>query len=117
MMTHTRSGRRTKGWTRSILFAGLFSLALTGAPSAQEVSRKVLARTAPTYPELARRSHLAGKVKVEVVITPAGSISSAKLIGGSPIFEQSAVEAVKQWKFAPAESETRGIIILEFAGK
>jgi TonB family protein len=92
------------------------TLLLFGALSlAQDSSRKVVARTAPTYPELARRMHLSGKVKLEVTITPAGSVDSAKLVGGNPVFEQSAIDAVKQWKFESAPKETKAVVVLEFA--
>ncbi len=74
----------------------------------------MIAKTAPSYPEMAKKMHLGGKVKLEVLVTASGSVASAKLIGGSPVFEKSAVEAVKQWRFQPAEKDTRGIIILEF---
>lgn len=81
----------------------------------QELNRKVIARTAPSYPELAKRMHLKGKVKLEVVIAPEGSVMSAKMLGGSPVFEKSAVEAVKQWRFETAAKETKAVILLEFA--
>ena len=89
-------------------------LMLPGISPAQEVTRKVMARTAPTYPEMAKKMHLSGKVRVEVVVAPNGSVTSAKLIGGSPVFEKSAVDAVKQWRFEPADHENKGIIVLEF---
>jgi TonB family protein len=81
---------------------------------AQEATRRVVARTAPTFPQLARRMHLSGKVKLEAVIAPAGSVTSAKLSGGNPVFESSAVEAIKQWKFESAARETKAVIVLEF---
>jgi len=93
----------------------LLSLVFGGIALGQELNRKVIARTAPSYPELAKRMHLKGKVKVEVVITPAGSVESAKLLGGSPVFEKSAIEAVKQWRFEAAAKETKTVILLEFA--
>lgn len=106
------------GWAGSVRLAVWVAvLALVSFCAAQEVARKVIARTAPTYPEMARKMHLEGKVKVEVVITPAGNVASAKLAGGSPVFEKSALDAVKQWRFAPAEKETRGIIVMEFADR
>lgn len=80
----------------------------------QELARKVVAKTAPSYPDMARKMHLGGKVKLEVLVTASGSVASAKLIGGSPVFEKSAVDAVKQWRFQPADKDTRGIIVLEF---
>lgn len=58
--------------------------------------------------------HLTGKVRVEVVVAPNGTVTSARLIGGSPVFEKSAVDAVKQWRFEPADRENKGIIVLEF---
>jgi TonB family protein len=93
----------------------LCSLILVCSTGAQESGRKVTARTAPSYPELARRMHLTGKVKLEVVVTAAGSVSSAKLVGGNPVFERSAIDAVKQWKFEAAPKETKSLVVLEFA--
>ena len=93
----------------------LLSLALSGAGLTQDINRKVIARTAPSYPELAKRMHLSGKVKLEVVITAAGSVKSAKLVGGNPVFEQSALDTVKQWRFGPAEKDSKELILLQFA--
>jgi TonB family protein len=75
----------------------------------------LIARTAPSYPELARRMHLRGKVRLEVVIAPDGSVKSAKMLGGSPVFEKSAIDAVEQRRFAAGERETKAVILLEFA--
>jgi TonB family protein len=92
----------------------LFALSFLPAASAQEGSRKVIAKTAPTYPELAKRMHVTGKVRLEVVILPSGAVKTANMVGGSPVFEKNAVECVKQWRFEPAQTETKGLIILEF---
>jgi len=105
-------------WSRCAAFCVLLlSLIFSGASLGQDLNRKVIARTAPSYPELAKRMHLSGKVKLEVVITPAGSVKSAKLVGGNPVFEQSALDTVKQWKFEAADKETKASILLEFAEK
>ena len=93
----------------------LLGLVLGGVVLGQELNRKVTARTAPSYPELAKRMHLSGKVRLEVVIGPEGSVKSAKLVGGSPVFEKSAIEAVKQWRFEAADKQTKAVILLEFA--
>jgi len=82
---------------------------------AEELARKVIAKTAPSYPELAKRMHATGKVRVEAVVAPGGSVMSAKLVGGSPVFEKSAIDAVKQWKFESAAKETKVVVIVEFA--
>jgi TonB family protein len=59
--------------------------------------------------------HLSGKVKLELVITPAGAVKAAKFAGGNPVFEKSALDAVKQWRFEAASSETRETVLMEFA--
>jgi protein TonB len=100
---------------RAALSFLLLSLALGGIVWGQDLKRRVLARTAPSYPELARRMHLSGKVKLELVIAPGGSVKSAKLVGGNPVFEKSAVDAAKQWRFETAQQETKAVILLEFA--
>jgi TonB family protein len=92
----------------------LLTLGCVVALQGQEPTRKVIARTAPSYPELAKRMHLTGKVKLEVRITAGGSVTSAKLLGGNPVFEKSAIEAVRQWKFEAAQKETTSVIVLEF---
>jgi len=92
----------------------LLTFVVVGLTWAQDGSRKVIARTAPSYPELAKKMHLSGKVKLEVVISPAGSVTSAKLVGGNPVFESNALEAVKQWKFESALSATKSVITLDF---
>jgi TonB family protein len=102
------------------LYAGTFLLLLgvfiiVAASPAQVSSRRVIARSAPTYPELAKKTHLSGKVQIEVEVNPGGSVISAKMVGGSLVFEHSAIEAVKQWKFESAQNATKGVITVEFA--
>jgi TonB family protein len=92
----------------------LMNLVFRAAVSGQEPERKVLARTAPVYPELAKRMHLSGKVKLEVVIAPEGKVKSAKLVGGNPVFESNSVNAVMQWRFAAADKATKELILLDF---
>jgi TonB family protein len=92
----------------------LLSFCFSGYAPAQESARKVTARTAPSYPDLAKRMHLSGKAKLELVITPAGAVKAAKFAGGNPVFEKSAIEAVKQWRFETASSETKETVLIEF---
>lgn len=109
--------RRRPGWpSPSLTFCFLLlSLVYCGVVWAQEHNRKVIVRTVPSYPELAKRMHLKGRVKLELVIAPQGSVKSAKLLGGNPVFEKCAIDAVKQWKFEAAAKESETVILLEFA--
>ncbi len=96
------------------LFLFLAALVVAASP-AQEAARHVITRSAPEYPELAKKMHLSGKVKIEVEVNPAGSVTSAKMVGGNPVFETAAISAVKQWKFEAAQSASKGVITVEFA--
>ncbi len=94
----------------------LVGVAFVGISTSQESSRKVTSKTSPSYPELAKKMHLSGKVKVEATVNPAGNVTSAKFVGGNPVFETSSVGAVKHWKFESAAAASTETITLEFAG-
>lgn len=63
--------------------------------------RKIERRVSPIYPELARRMHIAGTVRVEVTIAPNGKVTQAKAVSGNGILEPAAEQAIRKWKFAP----------------
>jgi TonB family protein len=93
------------------------AIVLAGSGSAQSASgRKVLQRVPPRYPELARRMHIEGVVKVQVVVGPNGAVKSTKVLGGSPVLVQSALEAVEKWKFEPSPVETTEMAAFTFTG-
>ncbi|HYP29183.1 MAG TPA: energy transducer TonB [Blastocatellia bacterium] len=62
---------------------------------------KALDRRTPAYPALARQIRLEGAVAVEVVISPEGRVESWRAISGPPLLVPAAVEAARQWRFAP----------------
>jgi TonB family protein len=77
-------------------------------------SRKVIKQVTPVYSEIARRANLTGTVKVEVTIAPNGAVKSAKLVGGHPLLADSALEAVKNWKYEAAPTESVTIVVFNF---
>lgn len=81
-----------------------------------EGKRKVKSKTSPVYPELARRMSVAGKVKIEVIITPDGHVRSTRVLGGHPLLVQACQDAVKEWKYFPAPEETTQIVEFDFHG-
>ncbi len=105
-------------WTRQILAAaaaGLLALSLAGAQMVnEEGKRKLKTKSVVTYPELARRMNISGKVKIEVIIAPDGRVRSAKAIGGHPILVQSCLDALRDWKYEAAGEETTQIVEFEF---
>jgi TonB family protein len=76
--------------------------------------RKLVTRVEPDYPPVLRMRQIGGTVKLEVTIAPAGNVEGAKVLGGNPILAESAVAAVKKWKYAPAEAATTTTVSLEF---
>ena len=78
------------------------------------VERKVVTRVEPEYPETLKRLYIGGVVRVEAVVSPTGAVESTQLLGGSPILGQSAMKAIKQWKYAPSGSKGKLIVQMEF---
>jgi TonB family protein len=90
--------------TAGAIFAA--ALSLTAPRMSAQENRKALASPTPAYPEVARRLHLAGTVKVQVVIGMDGRIKEVKVIGGHPVLVDAVQETLKNWKYAPASGET-----------
>jgi len=105
-------------WSRfavsSIALLILASSAFSQTSGTDEGKRKVKSKTSPVYPELARRMSVAGKVKIEVIITPDGHVRSTRVLGGHPLLVQACQDAVKEWKFFPAPEETTQIVEFDF---
>ena len=96
----------------AVLLAGASAFSQTG--STDETRRKVKSKTAPTYPDLARRMNVSGKVKIEVVVAPDGHVKTTRVVGGHPLLVQTCQDALKEWKFAASSEETTQIVEFEF---
>jgi TonB family protein len=55
----------------------------------------------PTYPELARETHVEGRVSLACIIGRDGSVLKIEVKKGHPLLIQAAIDAVAQWKFKP----------------
>lgn len=84
------------------------------ANAANGSDRKVETRVAPAYPELAKKMHIRGTVKVEAIVRPNGTVKSTRVLGGNPVLIQSAQDAVSKWKFEAAQGETTEVVQLSF---
>jgi TonB family protein len=80
----------------------------------EELSRKAKTKVAPVYPEIARRMNIGGTVRLAVIVAPNGTLKSSKAVGGHPLLVNAAMEAMKQWKFEPAQTESSGIVEFKF---
>jgi TonB family protein len=79
-----------------------------------ELVRKPKVRVAPTYPPLARKMNIRGTVKLMVVVSPNGNLKETKVVGGNPILVDAALDALKKWKFEPADDESSGTLEFKF---
>lgn len=76
--------------------------------------RKIATRVPPVYPELAKKMHIHGAVRVEAVVRPNGSVKSTRVLGGNPVLGEAAEDAVAKWKFEPAQAQTTEVVQLAF---
>jgi protein TonB len=58
-------------------------------------------RVQPVYPALARQARITGVVVLHAIIAKDGTISQLEVISGHPLLVQSALDAVKQWRYQP----------------
>lgn len=82
-----------------------------GAGGSSQSRLVALSRTLPDYPPMARSRGIQGWVELELVVTPSGKVGSAKVVAANPkeIFDEAALEAVKQWWFQPAYRDGQAI--------
>ena len=85
----------------------------TPQPVAQE-NRKTKFVVQPEYPELAKKNNISGTARVQAVIAPDGSVKEVKVLGGSPVLAQAAVDAVKRWKYEPGPNMTTAVLKFDF---
>jgi TonB family protein len=58
-------------------------------------------RVEPVYPALPRQLGRSGRVELRAIIATDGTIQSLQVVGGDPLFYQSALEAVHRWRYTP----------------
>ena len=99
------------------VFVALAAVLASAQTTSEQVQRKVASRVAPVYPDLAKKMHIHGTVKVEAVVRPNGSVKTTRVLGGNPVLVDSALDAVGKWKFESGQSETTEVVQLTFDGQ
>jgi TonB family protein len=77
-------------------------------------NRKVEKRVQAIYPELAKRMHVGGLVRVSVTVAPDGIVTEAKAVNGNKMLTLAAEEAVKKWKFVATDAQSTVDIDINF---
>jgi len=115
-----RFGLRVLGLGLAMLMAtgaAVSPVAFAQANSSETPKRKVRSRVVPEMPLLAREKSIRGKVKIEATISADGHVTGTKVIGGSPLLVDSAVAALKKWRFETAAKDSTEIIEFDFGNQ
>jgi TonB family protein len=90
-------------------------LAFSVAPlHAQDKERAAVHKVAPVFPPIARQMGLTGTVVVTTTVDPTGKVIKAESTSASKVFVTAAIDAVKQWKFAPGDSTDTFSVTISF---
>ena len=102
---------------RSVSIVAIALIALTtslvtgqSAPASPAAERRIASRVALSYPDLAKKMHIHGAVKVEAVVRANGSVKTTRVLGGNPVLVDAALDAVNKWKFEAAQNETTEVV-------
>jgi outer membrane biosynthesis protein TonB len=72
----------------------MFAPSHVPAQEPSEISRKVVTRVTPQYPNLARTMNIQGSVRVDVLVAPNGTAKSIEVKGGHPLLARAAQDAL-----------------------
>ena len=92
----------TSDWLES--WMDKLEIALMGGlhEDSSDFFKRLIAAPHPVYPELAKRAHIQGVVKLQVKVKTDGSVEVQKILQGEPVLAEAAIEAVKKWRANPA---------------
>jgi TonB family protein len=57
----------------------------------------------PIYPVEAQEAGVQGVIVMEIMIDQVGNVATARVMRGQPLLDQAALDAVRQWQFAPTQ--------------
>lgn len=94
-----------KVWWRTVLPLCVLLLLVALPAFAQEPAcRSKSGEVKASYPELARRMKISGVVRLQLQLSPSGSVRDSKVLGGNPVLAGAAQQAVKTARFEGSES-------------
>jgi TonB family protein len=67
----------------------------------QVTAAKLVHQVLPTYPDEAKSEHIQGTVVLHAIIGKDGSVRDLQLISGNCFLVESAMDAVKHWRYSP----------------
>jgi len=70
---------------------------------------QLIHRVEPIYPALPRQIRREGRVELHALISTNGTIESLEVVTGDPLFIQSALSAVREWRYRPTILDGRPV--------
>jgi protein TonB len=61
----------------------------------------LISHITPIYPPIARAARQEGTVVLQATISKSGTIEGLRVLSGPPMLQQSALNAVEQWRYRP----------------
>ena len=68
---------------------------------AKKASRLLLDQVPPEYPALAKVNYIQGRVRVQLVVSAAGSVAGAHVLSGNPLLAAAVLNSVRTWRYRP----------------
>jgi TonB family protein len=100
---------------RLLQAAALVLIVAFALPARAGDDRAVKSRVAPVYPEIAKRMHITGEVKLEATVDAQGKVKDLKPVSGNHMLEIAAEDAVRQWKFAAGDGDSVVPVTVNFS--
>src|SRR5215471_20329756 len=111
---NSHGGNHMTGF-RQIVIVAASALFIAGAAFSQdtvhvtqaEAMRNAKEKVEPEYPTMAKQLHLEGAVQLEAHIGENGAVEEVKPLTGNAVLMNSAMAAIKKWKFSPFLADGR----------
>ena len=103
-MLSSRARHHVRKWSSRAML--LVALLLTASALGYASERAIKSRVPPVYPEIARRMHISGAVKVSATVDADGKVIDVKPVSGNSMLANAAIDAVRKWRFEPGTEQS-----------
>jgi TonB family protein len=70
---------------------------------------RLISSVSPAYPAFARSIGLQGDITIDALIDSTGKVTTMKLLSGPVPLQQAAMDALRQWKYEPAQLDSQPV--------
>ena len=70
---------------------------------------RLISSVAPVYPTIAKAQRVGGNVKIDALVDASGNVTSMSLVSGPPLLQQAAMDALRHWKYDPAQLDGKPV--------